>query len=100
MSRNSTHLLTEDQPLAICPECQFEEGEHSLTCKRNTMSLIDFIKTKRSKEDLKIALEVLTEFKSNESHEEWALTPFMAWAKLEQLEEYLEHLVNDAPLNE
>ena len=62
--------------------------------------ITDFLKTKRSKDDLKIALEVLREFKSNESTEEWAMTAFAAWAKLEQFEEYLSHLVEGHPLKE
>ena len=62
------------------------------------MSLINFLKTKTSKTKLKHALEVLKEFKHNESKEEWLFCPFMAWAKLEQLEEYLEFFVNKKKL--
>jgi len=62
------------------------------------MKITDFLKTKRSKEELKIALDVLREFKDCESFEEWAGIPFHAWGKLEQLEEFLAHLVNGDPL--
>jgi len=62
--------------------------------------ITNFLKTKRSKEDLKIALEILREFKSNESTEEWAIVPFEAWAKFEQFEEFLAHLVEGEPLEE
>lgn len=60
--------------------------------------ITDFLKTPRSKEELKCALEVLREFKGHESHDEWYSIPSAAWAKLEQLEEFLEHLVEDSPL--
>jgi hypothetical protein len=60
--------------------------------------ITDFLKTTRSKDELKHALEVLREFKSHESQEEWAMTPFASWAKLEQLEEFLAHIVEDTPL--
>lgn len=62
--------------------------------------IIDFLKTNRDKKDLKIALEVLTEFKECESVEEWFVIDFAAWAKLEQLEEYLRHLVHGESLAE
>lgn len=60
--------------------------------------ITDFLKTKTSKDKLKIALQVLIEFKSCESRDEWLFTPFIAWSKLEQLEEFLEHLVNGKEL--
>jgi hypothetical protein len=60
--------------------------------------ITDFLKTTRSKDELKHALEVLREFKECESTEEWAMISFAAWAKLEQLEEFLSHLVEGAPL--
>lgn len=62
--------------------------------------ITDFLKTKRSKEELKVALKVLREFKKCESKEEWFMIPFSAWSKLEQLEEYLDHLVNKKKLRE
>lgn len=62
--------------------------------------LIDFLKTTRSKEELKIALDVLKEFKANENMEEYLNCPSIAWVKLEQLEEYLEHLANNKKLEE
>ena len=60
--------------------------------------ITDFLKTQRSQAELAIALTVLREFKECESTEEWALAPFQAWVKLEQLEEYLDHLVNGVAL--
>ena len=64
------------------------------------MSIINFLETKTDKQKLKSALEVISEFKRNESVEEWRLCPFSAWIKLEQLEEYLEFLCNGASLKE
>jgi len=60
--------------------------------------ITDFLKTARSKDELKHALEVLREFKECESQEEWLAIWSGAWAKLEQLEEFLSHLVEGAPL--
>ena len=60
--------------------------------------ITDFLKTDRSKEDLKIALEVLREFKKCESTEEWTSIMFVAWTKLEQFEEFLGHLAEGAEL--
>lgn len=60
--------------------------------------ITDFLKTKRTPEELRAALEVLKEFKEGENWQEWLSIPFSAWTKLEQLEEYLEHLVNGKPL--
>jgi len=60
--------------------------------------ITDFLKTTTSKQDLSIALRVLREFKECESREEWFHIPFSAWAKLEQLEEFLDHLINRAKL--
>lgn len=62
--------------------------------------LIEFLKTKRTKEELKIVLDTVKEFKSKESPEEYISTMFSAWAKLEQFEEYLEYLVNGKELEE
>jgi hypothetical protein len=60
--------------------------------------ITDFLNTQRSKDDLKITLEVLREFKECESSEEWAMVMFVAWQKLEQLEEFLANLVEGTPL--
>jgi hypothetical protein len=60
--------------------------------------ITDFLKTTRSKQDLKTALEVLREFKGNESGEEWFAIPFDTWVKLEQFEEFLAHLVEGSEL--
>ena len=62
--------------------------------------LIDFLKTQRSKAELQTALTILREFKACESTEEWVCTMFAVWIKLEELEEYLAHLVEDAELHE
>lgn len=64
------------------------------------MKITDFLKTKRSKEELTIVLQVLNEFKQCENIDEWLQIPFMAWAKLEQLREFLDYLVNNAPLKD
>lgn len=64
-----------------------------------TMVVItDFLKTKRKKSELKSALAVLREFKECESQEEWLMISFAAWAKLEQLEEFLANLVEGKAL--
>jgi hypothetical protein len=60
--------------------------------------ITDFLQTKRSPEELRITLEVLREFKACESQEEWLAIPFAAWAKFEQCEEFLAHLVEGKPL--
>lgn len=62
--------------------------------------ITNFLKTTRTKEELKTALEVLREFKGCESQEEWLIAPFVAWRKLEQLEEFLAHLTDGEPLAE
>ena len=54
--------------------------------------LIDFLKTKRTKTELQTALDVIRDFKANESPDEWGMVPFACWVKLEQLQEYLAHL--------
>ena len=45
-------------------------------------------------------MDVLREFKACESLEEWAGIFFYAWVKLEQLEEFLDHLVGGAELKD
>lgn len=60
--------------------------------------LIDFLKTTRSKEELKTALEVLREFLDLETTEEYCMSSFESWEKFEQLFEFLAHLVEDTPL--
>lgn len=62
--------------------------------------ITDFLKTKRSKDELRAALETLREFKGHESADEWAACPFIAWVKLEQMEEFLAHLVEGAELKD
>lgn len=68
--------------------------------RKHPKVITDFLKTPRAKDDLRIALDVLREFKSNESTLEWAMINFSAWAKLEQFEEFLAHLVESKPLAE
>ena len=60
--------------------------------------IIDFLKTETTIENLKIALKVLREFKECEGDIEWLATPFVVWSKLDQLEEYLAHLVDGEDL--
>lgn len=60
--------------------------------------IIDFLKTDTPVPDLATALKVLREFKGCESQGEWLMIPFAAWTKLEQLQEFLEHLVEGEPL--
>lgn len=62
--------------------------------------ITDFLKTKISKKELETTLKVIKEFKSCESSEEWMMISLSAWVKLEQLEEYLEYLVNGKKLDE
>lgn len=62
------------------------------------MCTVDFLKTTTSKENLKIAMDIIAEFKKNESSIEWVDTPFVQWFKLEQLESYLKNLVNNEPI--
>lgn len=49
---------------------------------------------KFSATDLKTALDVLHHFKDMESSDEWLYIPFAAWAKLEQMEDYLKLMTN------
>ena len=55
--------------------------------------ITDFLYTKQSVTDLRTVLNVVREFKAGESLDEWTTISFDAWAKLEQLEEFLEYLV-------
>ena len=64
------------------------------------MAITDFLDTQIPKADLTAALRVVREFKEGESKQEWLEIPFMAWTKLEQLEEFLGHLVEGTPLAE
>lgn len=63
------------------------------------MPITDFLQTTRSLTDLRVALGVLLEFKECESEDEYLDVAFAAWAKLEQLEEFLKHLANGEPLD-
>lgn len=60
--------------------------------------IISFLETNRPKKELKLALEVIREFKDYESRHEWLHIPFVAWTKLEQLEEFLKFLTGEGEL--
>lgn len=60
--------------------------------------ITDFLKTQRSVDELSLALDVLNDFKKCESQKECIEIPFYAWAKFEQLEEFLLYLVEGKPL--
>lgn len=60
--------------------------------------ITDFLKREYTEEELAAALKVLRGFKDCESKEEWLAIPFVAWTKLEQLEEFLAHRVEGKPL--
>jgi flagellar motor switch protein FliG len=62
--------------------------------------ITDFIALDISKKDAATALTVLRQFEACESTEEWLMTPFSAWAKLKQMEEFLDHMVNNTPLKD
>lgn len=61
------------------------------------MALNDFLKTARTKEDLKLCLDIINEFKNCETKEEWLFQSFESWQKLELLVTYLEGLTNPSP---
>jgi hypothetical protein len=63
------------------------------------MAIKAFIETDLPKEDLATALRVIREFKKCETLHDWAYTPFESWGWLEELEGYLDHLVNGTPLD-
>lgn len=60
--------------------------------------ITDFLKLSFTAEELATTLRVLRAFKACESTEEWLSIQFAAWAKLEQLEEFLAHRVDGEPL--
>ena len=62
--------------------------------------ITDFLKTKRPKEELKIALDILREFKMDRNAIFYNVNRPKKWMKLEQLEEFLAHLVDGEPLEE
>ena len=64
------------------------------------MAITDFLALDISNADASTALAILRQFKACESTQEWLEIPFSAWAKLEQLEEFLDHMVNKAPLKD
>lgn len=69
------------------------EGSDAQQRRKEIPVITDFLKTKRNKEELKHALEVLREFKECESAEERAMMPFAAWSKLNQMEEFIAYIV-------
>jgi hypothetical protein len=71
--------------------------------KERDMKITDFLvkaPADFTPEELGCALKVLRAFKECESESEWAMAPFAAWTKLEQLEEFLAHIVDGEPLKE
>lgn len=60
--------------------------------------ILDLLHTRRPIRELKIALDVLREFKDNHTVEEDLCSPLACWVKLEQYQEFLEHLVEGKPL--
>lgn len=62
--------------------------------------IVDFLALPIPETDLAAALRVLRAFKECESREEWFGTMFAAWAKLEQLEEFLAHRVEGKELED
>jgi hypothetical protein len=62
--------------------------------------ITDFLKIDIPMSELQSALKVLRAFKECESTEEWLAVLFIAWSKLEQLEEFLAHRVEGTPLKE
>lgn len=82
--------------LNLCLKCRQKAEE--MPKKKAEKKITDFLKTKRSKKDLEVALSVLREFKSCESMDEFLGISLGAWAKLEQLEEFLEHLTSGKEL--
>lgn len=61
---------------------------------KNKNGLLEFLKTKRTKEELKLCLDILKEFKGCENEMEWLVCSFESWIKLEQFEDYLRLLTN------
>lgn len=57
--------------------------------------LLRFLETKRPLDELRVTLATIREFKSLESRDEWAETPFIGWLRLEQLEDFLKLLTGD-----
>lgn len=51
--------------------------------------LLEFLKTKRKKEELIQTLDILKEFKNLESRKEWDFCSVECWIKFEQFEDYL-----------
>lgn len=63
------------------------------------MRITDFLKrADLTDSELSAALKVVRAFKACESFDEWLGISFDAWAKLDQLEECLAHLVEGEPL--
>lgn len=61
------------------------------------MATIDFLKTVTSKDKLKVALEVIMEYKACEDQTEYLNNSFECWMKLEELQEHLEKLTDSTP---
>jgi hypothetical protein len=72
---------------------EFSKGE---TMSNEAEGLLRFMRTTRPREELRVALDVIRDFKACENRDEWAM-PFHHWMRLEQLEDYLKLLVGDRP---
>jgi hypothetical protein len=75
-----------------------EQDRRDFEGKGKRIMITDFLKTQRTRKELRTALEVIREFKKSESREEWLAMPFLGWARLEQLEEFLAYLVENKDL--
>lgn len=62
--------------------------------------ITDFLKKDIKKKDAKVTLALLRLFKAGESRKEWTFIPLVAWAKVEQFEEFLEYIVNGKQLED
>lgn len=62
--------------------------------------IVRFLQKEFTEDELIHALRLVRIFKQCESQEEWLNINFDAWAKLEQLEEYLAFMNNESALKE
>jgi hypothetical protein len=61
---------------------------------RPAEGLLRLLETERPLDELRVTLATIREFKELESRDEWMMR-FIAWVRLEQLEDYLRLLTND-----
>lgn len=62
------------------------------------MALADFLKTDLPKHKLQIALEVIRAYKACEDSNDYQSKSFESWTQLENLEDFLEELATEKPL--